>query len=219
MSLGHDQSISCSQRLKGLVERGACIPSRARSGFGCEQSRRQASRKSERRAHGVRHTWLLARGEPQIDRSGRKAAQQSCTGVTRTGCQSRHPNRTPPPDHLMAPKPTRCRVCSRQSASCRSGRHDRGCSKQCVRRGEGGSRASRERAPFARASMGARQASSVQDRRGSTLTRRHACRKQVDHHLADGQRGHFGLKVQRDMASRLQGFLWRPMRPVWKLPA
>lgn len=50
--------------------------------------------------------------------------------------------------------------------------------------GRGRSRASRKRAPFARASMGARQASSVQDRRGSTLTRRHACRKQADHHLA-----------------------------------
>ena len=131
------------------VERGACIPSHASSAFGCEQSRSQASRKSERRAHGVRHTWLLARGEPQIDRSGRKTAQQSCTGVTRTGCQSRRPHRTPPPDHLMAPKPTRCRVCSRQSASCRSGRHDKGCSKQCVRRGEGdhGRRESARRLP------------------------------------------------------------------------
>ena len=200
-----------------MRERDARVLSRARSAFGRGHRRDQASRKSERRAHGVRHTWLLAQGEPQTDRSGRKAAQQYCTGVTRTECHSWHPIRTPPPDRLIAPQPTRCTVRSRQSTRCRSSRQGRGCSRQCVRRGE----RDHGRRRCARHLPRPPRAQGIQRRVEPDADPQWHAGMRAEYEKATNDaaaQNNNGLKVHGDATSPLQGFLWRPMRPVWKLP-
>lgn len=111
----------------------------------------------------------------------------------------------------------RCTVRSRQSTRCRSSRQGRGCSKQCVRRGE----RDHGRRQCARHLPRPQRAQGIQRRvEPNANPQRHAgMRAEYEKAANDtAAQNNNGLKVHGDVTSPLQGFLWRPMRAVWKLP-
>lgn len=99
-----------------------------------------------------------------------------------------------------------------QSTRCRSSRQGRGCSKQCVRRGERdhGRRSCARHLPRPQRSQGRQRRVEPDADPLRHAGKRAQYQKATNDAVAQNNNG---LEVHGDATSPLQGFLWRPMRP------